>query len=150
MLVSNLIKFTNLCYNPCEQDKFASDNVTSKHIYNYKQKIRHKKMGERDIPTHFFYLAKEKNYKMSYLDEIDVRRGNKVISHIFMTHPDSLALFRTYWWFIGMDATYSTNQYHMPLVEFVGMTPCNKNYEWALEEVRNLLGDNIHPTVICY
>ncbi|WCJ18213.1 hypothetical protein M5689_000583 [Euphorbia peplus] len=86
-----------------------------------------------------------------------------MLTHIFMAHPIAINLLKHYYLTIGIDSTYKTNRYKWPLVEMVGMTPCNKNfliayvlmhnekeesYRWALERLRELLPTDKNPHAI--
>ncbi|WCJ29365.1 hypothetical protein M5689_011005 [Euphorbia peplus] len=134
------------------------DNAHITHIYNEREDLRRKAMEGRDVPSQMFYLAKKNNYTYSY----QVDEGN-VITHIFMAHPVAVKLLRMYYWWIGIDSTYKTNKYNMPLLEIVGTTPCQKNflvayvflqnessesYRWALQTLRGLFRKDKFPTAI--
>ncbi|KAL6558823.1 hypothetical protein OROMI_019173 [Orobanche minor] len=141
------------------QNKFPEDNPTRRHIYNYRDQLRRHDSEERDVVGQFHHLAVTNNYV--HWTEADP--NTNAVTHIFMAHPTSINLIRTYKWFIGMDSTYKTNKYKMPFLEIVGMTPCNKNfliayaimkdetewsYAWVLEKLKILLGFDVHPTAI--
>ncbi|CAA0835794.1 Protein FAR-RED ELONGATED HYPOCOTYL 3, partial [Striga hermonthica] len=105
----------------------------------------------RDVPTQLLHLANSSNY----IVYTNVDPNTNALTHIFMAHPDSVSIFWTYYWFVGIDLTYKTNRYKMPLVEMIGMTPCNNNfliayalmkdekeasYDWVLDKLRLLIG----------
>ncbi|XP_050207574.1 uncharacterized protein LOC126656996 [Mercurialis annua] len=141
------------------QEKFPSDNPTRRQVYNYRDNLRKSSFEDRDMVGQFFHLALTHNYLHWTLSE----ESTGVLTHLFMSHPDSVRLVRTYPWVIGMDSTYKTNKYHMPFFEIIGMTPSNKNfliayaimkdetegsYRWVLERLRFLIGDLLQPTCI--
>ncbi|XP_050207737.1 PKS-NRPS hybrid synthetase cheA-like [Mercurialis annua] len=141
------------------QEKFPSDNPTRRQVYNYRDNLRKSSFEDRDMVGQFFHLALTHNYLHWTLSE----ESTGVLTHLFMSHPDSVRLVRTYPWVIGMDSTYKTNKYHMPFFEIIGMTPSNKNfliayaimkdetegsYRWVLERLRFLIGDHLQPTCI--
>ncbi|KAL2898169.1 Protein FAR-RED ELONGATED HYPOCOTYL 3 [Bienertia sinuspersici] len=85
------------------------------------------------------------------------------ICQLFYAHPTSVQLFCTWPYVVGIDSTYKTNKYNMPLVETVGVTPCNDNlligyallqkkssgsYQWVLECFGNILGESVQLSTI--
>ncbi|XP_065850211.1 protein FAR1-RELATED SEQUENCE 5-like [Euphorbia lathyris] len=139
--------------------KHPEDNPTIKHVYNYRDRLRKDGFEGRDMISQFFHLAVTNKYYHASLADSETN----VLTHVFMAHPASVELLRTYHWYIGMDSTYKTNKYRMPFFEIVGMTPCNNNfkiayaimqdetessYRWVMECLRNLIGFDMNPTVI--
>ncbi|WCJ38427.1 hypothetical protein M5689_019488 [Euphorbia peplus] len=134
------------------------DNAHIQHVYNEREGLRQRAREGRDVPSQMFYLAKKNNYTYSYV----VDEGN-TLTHIFMAHPVAVKLLRTYYWWIGVDSTYKTNKYNMPLLEIVGTTPCQKNflvayvflqnesaesYRWALQTLRGMFLKDKFPVAI--
>lgn len=130
-----------------------------RHVYNHRDYLRRVGFEGRDVVGQLCHLAMKNNYINWMIADPDT----KVLTHLFLAHPDSLNLLRTYPWFIGMDSTYKTNRYKMPFLEITGMTPCNNNfmvayafmkdetegsYRWVLERLRLLVGNAVQPTVI--
>ncbi|XP_065850051.1 protein FAR-RED ELONGATED HYPOCOTYL 3-like isoform X1 [Euphorbia lathyris] len=141
------------------KEKHPKDNPTIKHVYNYRDKMRKDGFEGRDLASQFYHIALENKYAHYTQTEGD----SSVITHVFMAHSESVDLFRTYHWYIGIDSTYKTNKYKMPFVEIIGMTPCNNNfkiayaiikdetegsYRWVLHWLRVLIGFDLNPTVI--
>ncbi|XP_050217461.2 uncharacterized protein LOC126669499 [Mercurialis annua] len=141
------------------KEKVPSDNPRIKQVYNYRETLRKSSFEGRDVVGQFYHMAQQNDYVHWTLAEEDTG----VLTHIFMAHPDSVRLLRTYYWIIGMDSTYKTNKYKLPFLEIIGMTPCNKNfiiayaimkdetegsYRWVLERLRCLIGEHIHPSAI--
>ncbi|XP_065871857.1 PKS-NRPS hybrid synthetase cheA-like [Euphorbia lathyris] len=139
------------------KEKHPEDNSVIKHIYNYRDKMRRDAFEGRDLASQFYHIAVENKY-VNY-----TQADSGVITHVFMAHPESVDMFRTYHWYIGIDSTYKTNKYKMPFVEIVGMTPCNNNfkiayaivkdetegsYRWILQRLKILLGDDLNPTIV--
>ncbi|KAJ9552782.1 LOW QUALITY PROTEIN: hypothetical protein OSB04_016827 [Centaurea solstitialis] len=82
---------------------------------------------------------------------------------LFFAHPISLDIWRAFPHVVLMDATYSTNQYKMPLLEIVGVTSTNmtfcivfiyvsnereSSYAWALDCLKLTMNGCICPRVI--
>ncbi|KAK2435534.1 hypothetical protein QL285_020585 [Trifolium repens] len=75
---------------------------------------------------------------------------NQTISDIFFSHLESIKLYNIFNVVVVMDSTYKTNEYRLPLLEFVGSTSTGrrsllvfhfdvgkgKNFVWALERRR--------------
>ncbi|CAI9095453.1 OLC1v1031407C1 [Oldenlandia corymbosa var. corymbosa] len=145
--------------------QFPDEKVTSKQVYNYRNFLRKAgfpildDLSAVDIVGKVLEVAEQHNYIIFTECDEETQR----LSHVFFAHPDSLLLLRTYPWVVCVDSTYNTNKYKLPLVEFVGMTPCNQtfliayailsdetgdSYHWALWQLRNLYGEDLHPSVI--
>ncbi|XP_074271186.1 uncharacterized protein LOC141595111 [Silene latifolia] len=80
-----------------------------------------------------------------------------------MAHPEAVKMFRSYYYVVLIDSTYKTNEYHLPLVEMVGVTPVGKSfviayalvthesedgYLWVLRKLKALLNDVVQPNAI--
>ncbi|CAA0810224.1 Unknown protein, partial [Striga hermonthica] len=89
------------------QEKNPVDNATCQQVYNYKAQLRKDSMGGRDIAGQLLHLATESNY-MFYTD---VDPNTQALTRVFMSHPRAASLFRTYYWYVGIDSTYKTNRY---------------------------------------
>ncbi|XP_065847430.1 uncharacterized protein [Euphorbia lathyris] len=141
------------------KEKHPEDCPTQRHVYNYREKIRTESFEGRDVISQFYRLAIDKEY----IHWTQAAPGSNVVTHLFMAHPTSITLFRSYYLFVGMDSTYKTNKYKMPFFEIIGITPSNKNfliayaimkdetegsYMWVLEKLKLLLGADVHPTAI--
>ncbi|OMO51093.1 hypothetical protein CCACVL1_30010 [Corchorus capsularis] len=140
-------------------DQHPEDNITRKQVYNYRRVHREEEAEGRDVMGQFFNQARENNYVCNVYADSETR----VVTHLFCAHPESVALFRKFPLFIGMDSTYKTNKYKMPFFDMTEMTPCNKNfmiayaimktesddsYRWVLQNLRLLIGDDVHPAAI--
>ncbi|XP_065879243.1 uncharacterized protein [Euphorbia lathyris] len=141
------------------KEKHPEDCPTQRHIYNYREKIRTESFEGRDVIGQFYRLAIDKDY----IHWTQAVPDSNVVTHLFMAHPTSITLFRSYYLFVGMDSTYKTNKYKMSFFEIIGMTPSNKNfliayaimkdetegsYMWVLQKLKLLLQPDVHPTVI--
>ncbi|XP_074313512.1 uncharacterized protein LOC141648686 [Silene latifolia] len=80
-----------------------------------------------------------------------------------MAHPEAVKMFRSYYYVVLIDSTYKTNEYRLPLVEMVGVTPVGKSfviayalvtheseekYLWVLRKLKALLNDAVQPIAI--
>lgn len=85
------------------------------------------------------------------------------LTHLFIAHPSSITLTKSYSSIFLMDCTYKTNKYRMPLLNIVGVTSFNTtffstvvflqkeevtDYEWALDCFRKMLGLERQPLAI--
>ncbi|XP_074265911.1 protein FAR1-RELATED SEQUENCE 5-like [Silene latifolia] len=85
------------------------------------------------------------------------------LTHVFMAHPEAVKMFRSYYYVVLIDSTYKTNEYRLPLVEMVGVTPVGKSfviayalvkhesengYLWVLRKLKALLNDVVQPNAI--
>ncbi|KAL2897234.1 Protein FAR1-RELATED SEQUENCE 5 [Bienertia sinuspersici] len=140
------------------QQKFPADNPTVRHVYNYRDKIRRERLDGRNPAQQVLHEVVQRGYVYWTATDMD-----GCICQLFCAHPTSLQLFRTWPYVVGMDSTYKTNRYNMPLVEIIGVTPCNNNfligyallqsessesYEWVLECFRNILGESVQLSAI--
>lgn len=106
------------------QSELYSHEFLFEQVYNYRDRIRREACEDRDIMGQFYHLATENKY-VAYTK---VHPTTRAVTHLFVAHPESLRLFRTFYYYVGMDSTYKTNRYNMPFFEMIGMTPGNKNY----------------------
>ncbi|KAK9681433.1 hypothetical protein RND81_10G001800 [Saponaria officinalis] len=76
------------------------------------------------------------------------------LTHVFMSHPEAVKLFRAYPHVVHIDSTYKTNTYYMTLVEVVGVTlagssfliacvlipfESEEGYTWLLRKLMDIL-----------
>lgn len=86
--------------------------------------------------------------------------NTKTMTNLFLEHPVSLKLLRSFPYVLIMDCTYKTNRYRMPLLEIVRLTSTNMtfvvafvylqyenedNFTWALSVLHDAIGDSAHP-----
>lgn len=88
------------------QEKFKEDHVTRKHVYNYRSKLRTLSFEGRDVASQFLHLARQNKYVVRLQSDQETNQ----MTHVFLARRDSLQLFRTYGWVVGMDSTYKTNK----------------------------------------
>ncbi|KAK9741256.1 hypothetical protein RND81_03G092600 [Saponaria officinalis] len=74
---------------------------------------------ERNTAQQMLALAVEANYV--YWHEINPETHE--LTHVFMSHPEAVKLFRAYPHVVLIDSIYKSNSYNMTLVEVVGVTP---------------------------
>ncbi|KAK9689009.1 hypothetical protein RND81_09G027800 [Saponaria officinalis] len=130
-----------------------------KQLYNIGVKIRSEMRAGRNPAQHMLASATE----AGYVQYREVNNETGQLTHIFMAHPEAIRMYRSYKFVVGIDSTYNTNTYKFPLVEMIGMTPTNQNfniayaimegeskedYVWMLEKLRTLLPNGVSPNVI--
>ncbi|XP_012847440.1 PREDICTED: protein FAR-RED ELONGATED HYPOCOTYL 3-like [Erythranthe guttata] len=99
----------------------------SKQIYNEKAKLRKLARGDLTVMQHLIGLLEEHNYyKWFRTDET-----THAVIDLMWAHPLSFELLSKFPYVILLDSTYKTNQYKLPLLEIVGVTPVGKNYCWS-------------------
>ncbi|KAL2896106.1 Protein FAR1-RELATED SEQUENCE 5 [Bienertia sinuspersici] len=140
------------------QQKFLADNPTVKHVYNYREKIRWERLDGHNPAQQVLHEVVQRGYVYWTATDMD-----GCICQLFCANPTSLQLFHTWPYVVGMDSTYKTNRYNMPLVEIIGVTPCNNNfligyallqnessesYQWVLECFINILGESVQLSAI--
>ncbi|XP_077246001.1 protein FAR1-RELATED SEQUENCE 5-like [Tasmannia lanceolata] len=133
----------------------------SRDVYNLKAKIRKKKLsGRTPIQALLDELVELVCGGFQHSFKYD-EEGH--LTHLFFSHPNSIALSKSYSNVFIMDCTYKTNKYKMPLFDVVGVTSFNtsfyscfaflqneevEDYRWALEKFNVMLGDDSQPVVI--
>ncbi|XP_021773618.1 uncharacterized protein LOC110737590 [Chenopodium quinoa] len=131
-------------------EQFPNDHPNIRHIYNCRNDLRTEMSEGRGVVQQFLHLARQSQYIYWVMaDDLGV------LQHAFMVHPITVNIQRTYPHVIGMDSTYKTNQYGMPLFEIVGVTLTNQNflvgyvfmrnectasYRWVLQRLREMIG----------
>ncbi|KAK9756138.1 hypothetical protein RND81_01G076200 [Saponaria officinalis] len=95
-------------------------------------------------------LAVEANYVHWH----EINPDTHEFTHVFMSHPEAVKLFRAYHHVVLIDFTYKANTYNMALVEVVGVTPTgssfliacvlipyesDKGYTWLLRKLMDIL-----------
>ncbi|KAK9691304.1 hypothetical protein RND81_09G188400 [Saponaria officinalis] len=100
-------------------------------------------------------------YNLTSKFRAEERAGRNRAQQMF--YLAAVNLFRAYPSLVGIDSTYKTNLYGMPLVELIGVTPVGKiftiayalvetetteGYTWVLEKLRSLLSNNVVPNAI--
>ncbi|KAK9676099.1 hypothetical protein RND81_11G053800 [Saponaria officinalis] len=123
---------------------------SSSQIYSETSKIRKEMRRERNIAQQMLALAVEANYVHWHETNPDTHE----LTHVFMSHPEAVKLFRAYPHVVLIDSTYKMNTYNMTLVEVVGVTPAGspfliacmlipydseKGYTWLLRKLMDLL-----------
>ncbi|CAA0830283.1 Unknown protein, partial [Striga hermonthica] len=87
------------------QKKHPVDNATIRQVYNYKANLRKESLEGRDVAGQLLHLATVSKY----IVYTDVNPNTQALTHVFMSHPQAASLFRTYYWYVGIDSTYKTN-----------------------------------------
>ncbi|KAK9665819.1 hypothetical protein RND81_14G138800 [Saponaria officinalis] len=123
---------------------------SSSQIYSETSKIRKELRRERNTAQQMLALAVESNYVHWHVTNPDTHE----LTHVFVSHPEAVKLFRAYPHVVLIDSTYKTNTYNMALVEVVGVTPAGSSfliacvlspyeseegYTWLLRRLMDLL-----------
>ncbi|XP_012846999.1 PREDICTED: uncharacterized protein LOC105966977 [Erythranthe guttata] len=131
----------------------------SKQIYNQKAKLKRLSRGDRTVMQHLIGLLEEHNYyKWFRTDET-----THAVTDLMWAHPQSVELLSKFPYVLLLDSTYKTNQYKLPLLEIVGVTPVGKNftvavaflrhenedhYTWVLQKLKRLFPPQTLPSAI--
>ncbi|XP_012855334.1 PREDICTED: protein FAR-RED ELONGATED HYPOCOTYL 3-like [Erythranthe guttata] len=131
----------------------------SKQIYNEKAKLKRLSRGDRTVMQHLIGLLEEHNYyKWFRTDET-----THAVTDLMWAHPQSVELLSKFPYVLLLDSTYKTNQYKLPLLEIVGVTPVGKNftvavaflrhenedhYTWVLQKLKRLFPPQTLPSAI--
>lgn len=144
--------------NAAMDERFPDEKQNIRHVYNEIAAHTREGRGDRNSAENCLHLAASRQY----VTFCKTREGG-VLTHLFLAHPRSVETFRAYPWVVGIDSTYKTNRYGMPLIEMVGMSPCNLNfliayaivveetadsYQWVLSMLRSLIISDSYPYVI--
>lgn len=132
--------------------------ATSRTIYNVKKKIRKDTLGGRSEINVLF----EEFEKGGFLHDVKHDSQGR-ITHLFMAHPLSVKLAKSFSNIFVMDCTYKTNRINMPLLDIIGVSCFNtsfysgfaflktetvESYEWALEAFKVIFGHTDNRFVI--
>ncbi|XP_012832675.1 PREDICTED: protein FAR-RED ELONGATED HYPOCOTYL 3-like [Erythranthe guttata] len=131
----------------------------SKQIYNEKAKLRRLARGDRTVMQYLIELLEEHNYyKWFRTDET-----THAVIDLMWAHPLSVELLSKFPYVILLDSTYKTNQYKLPLLEIVGVTPVGKfftvgvvfmrheneeHYTWVLQRLKRLFPPHTLPSAL--
>ncbi|XP_074314062.1 uncharacterized protein LOC141649264 [Silene latifolia] len=128
-------------------------------IYNRSQKVRAEERDGRNLAQQMLALAVQHKYVHYWVTDQETDE----LTHVFMAHPEAVKMFRSYYYVVLIDSTYKTNEYRLPLVEMVGVTPVGKSfviayalvtheseekYMWVLRKLKALLNDAVQPNAI--
>ncbi|XP_074301319.1 protein FAR1-RELATED SEQUENCE 5-like [Silene latifolia] len=128
-------------------------------IYNRSQKVRAEEREGRNPAQQMLALAVQHKYVHYWITDQETDE----LTHVFMAHPEAVKMFRSYYYVVQIDSTYKTNEYRLPLVEMVGVTPVGKSfviayalvtheseekYLWVLRKLKALLNDAVQPNAI--
>jgi len=141
------------------------EDINAQKVYNYRQQLRLVGFPMMDGSSQMEVVRRtiEEAKRHDYFVTCGPADEASELDLIFFAHPEGIKLLRAYHLVIGMDTTYKTNKYGWPMLEMIGMTPCNDNfliayallsdetassYRWALQKLRVLLGNSVNPEVI--
>lgn len=102
--------------------------TTIKQVYNVRQQYRRSERGPRTEIQHLMQLMVRDQY-VYYYRKVD---DSDVVRDILWTHPDAIALLKTFHIVLLIDSTYKTNKYRLPLFEIVGITSTELTFLWHL------------------
>jgi len=141
------------------RDQFPEILCVVKDINNHVRTIKDKeKIG--NTPMQSFENFLDTN---GFLFQTFVDGKNKRTKQIFFIHSTSHKMWRAFPHVLLIDATYKTNMYGWPFLQFVGMTSTLKSFciahaflsrereadfTWALEQLKKVIHDCIEPRVI--
>ena len=130
----------------------------SRTIYNVKRKIKRQSLGDRPLINALFQELEEGGFTYDISHNPEGR-----ISRLFMAHPLSIKLAKSFSNIFVMDCTYKTNKYNMSLLDIIGVSCFNtsfysgfaflekedeENYAWALRAFKEIIGEGNEPCVI--
>jgi hypothetical protein len=122
--------------------------ASNRDVRNLKGKMRKEFLGGRSMIDAFFASLDQSGH----FYKVQLSPNNEIIN-LFISHHISIGLAQKYSKVLLMDCTCKTNQYRMPLLNIVGITPNNKSffvalcfmkqkeqddYEWVLKQLKCL------------
>ena len=128
-------------------------------LYNHNVLYGQELNGDRSRAQQMIHEAVKHNYVFRFTTNPDTQE----LKFVFMAHPESVKMFRSWPLVLVIDSTYKTNRFKLTLVEVVGVSPVGKSflvaycfidneetcsYVWVLENVKALLVDGSSPGVI--
>ena len=141
------------------RDEFPEILCVLKDINNHVRAIKDKeKVGKTPMDAFENFLDKN-----GFLFQTLEKGKNKKTKLVFFIHSTSYKMWRAFPHILLIDATYKTNMYGWPFLQFVGMTSTLKSFciahaflcrereadfTWALEQVKKVIYDCIEPRVI--
>nr|XP_043620091.1 PKS-NRPS hybrid synthetase cheA-like [Erigeron canadensis] len=132
--------------------------ASSRAIYNLKAKMRKEILGNQSMISALFEELKKGGFVYDILHDQQGR-----IASLFIVHPLSAKLAKTFSNIFLMDCTYKTNKYNMPLLDIIGVSCFNtsfysgfaflekedeESYAWALSAFKKTVGLGNQPFVI--
>ena len=139
--------------------QFEGNKSVRKDINNAVHKIRmESKIGETPIQTLEHLL-----YSKQFVYHTREDPLTNVVQDIFFIHPVSLKIWRAFPHVLLIDATYKTNNYHMPFLQVVGVTSTGKSFcvasafvsnereetfLWVLDMLKSTLENSMEPRAI--
>lgn len=156
LLEGQIKEVEHLTYSGCKPknillsllQKDNSDNLTSQAIYNAKQKTRLQNLNGLSPLQKLFQDLHRSDWEWDY----SLGDDNSVIS-LFLAHPDSIKLGRSFNKAFVVDCTYNTTKHKFNQLGVVGITSLNTTfylcmafipketeewYTWALIRMKNL------------
>jgi hypothetical protein len=109
--------------------------IIMRDLYNERDKIHREKLGHRSIMGVLVNALSEFNdrhevttgeFSADFQTKYDERGGP--LTYLFVLHSLHRKLLMANPEVLVLDSTYRTNRYKMPLVNIIGITPCNKSF----------------------
>jgi len=136
-MTKSMVKPRNILLTLKEHN--ANSCTTIKQIYNARSAFCSSIRGSDIEMQHLMKLLERDQY--IHWHEI---KDEDVVRDIFWCHPDTVRLVNTCNLVFLIDNTYKTNQYRLPLLDFVGVTPTGMTFSAGFayvecEHVNNLV-----------
>jgi len=98
--------------------------VTTRDIYNQTKSIKLKNLaGRTPIKALIDELSNDEEWLFHFHSDT-----NGHVEYLFMAHRTSIDMVRKYPTVLIMDCTYKTNKFKMPLLDVIGINPCNLSF----------------------
>ena len=132
---------------------------TTRDILNQKQAIRREALGFKTPIQALLHSLRDGDWWFRFLKD-----SNDHVIHLFFSKPSAHLFIKEFHVVFGMDCTYKTNRYKMPLLVITGVTNMGTtyyvgfcflraeeedDYRWALEQLRELLLHVNVPDPVC-
>jgi len=95
--------------------------VIPQDIVNIKNSVRRSELSSMTVMEVLFSRMKEDGFYYRYEVEPDTQK----LLYLFWAHPGTSAQYRRHPEILGMDCTYKTNKYKLPLLNIVALTGFN-------------------------
>jgi hypothetical protein len=124
--------------------------VIPQDIANMRNRLRQQELSTQTAMEALFARLEADGFYFRW--EVDPQ--TKRVLYLFWAHPGTLALYRLHCDVVGMDCTYKTNKYKLPLLNIIALTAFNtvlpvaqcwlprereEDYTWAMTTLRSFL-----------
>ncbi|XP_074311795.1 uncharacterized protein LOC141647482 [Silene latifolia] len=104
---------------------------TRRQIYNLAQKARFEEREEKNPAQQMLALAVQHYVHFWVTDQ-----STSKLTHVFLANPETVKMFRSYYYVVIMDSAYETKTYSLALIEMVGVKPVGKSFVIAYAFVK--------------